>query len=194
MNYQLLKQNISNHIDISDEDFHLFSNYFSDKSMTKKEYFLKQGDICKYEAFVVNGCFRVFTSDKKGNEHVWYFAIRDWWLSDIDSFTNQKSSSLSIQALEQSELLVISKSDKEKAYSQIPKIERLYRIMTQKFLASNQRRIIQNHSLTADQRYQYFLANYPQIAEKLTNLQIASYLGITHEFLSKIRRKIVAQK
>ena len=193
MDYQLLRQNISNHTSLNDDEFSFFGSCFEPKTIEKKDYFLKQGRICKHEAFVLKGCFRVFTTDDKGNEHVLYFAIQNWWLSDIDSFTNQRPSSLSIQALEKSELLVISKANKEKAYMEVPKIEKLFRIMTQKFLVSNQRRIIQNHSLTADQRYQYFLANYPQIAEKLTNLQIASYLGISHEFLSKIRKKIVAK-
>lgn len=190
----LLRQNIEKHIALSETEYKIFRQFFKLETIAKKDFFLKQGDICKQEAFVIDGCFRIFTLDKAGNEHVLYFAIQNWWLSDIDSFINQSPSYLSIQALETSEILTIGKANKEKAYTQIPKIEKLFRIMSQKFLAATQRRIIQNHSLTADQRYLHFLDNYPQISEKLTNIQIASYLGISHEFLSKIRRKITNRK
>ncbi|WP_282081569.1 Crp/Fnr family transcriptional regulator [Aquimarina algiphila] len=191
---ELLKQNIKRHINLSEDELKMFNTYFKTKVIHKKNYLLKAGEVCKYEAFVIKGCFRVFSIDKNGNENVLYFAISDWWLSDIDSFTNQIPSQLFIQALEDSEILLINKSNKVKAYQEIPKIERLFRIMTQKFLVSNQRRILQNHSLTSEERYQYFLANYPQIAQKITNIQLASYLGITHEFVSKIRRKIAQKK
>lgn len=191
---ELLKQNIKNHINLSEDEINIFNSYFKTKVITTKNYLLKAGEICKYEGFVTKGCFRVFLIDKKGNENVLYFAIKNWWLSDIDSFTNQIPSQLFIQALENSEVLLISKKDKEKCYDKIPKIERLFRIMTQKFLVSNQRRILQSQSLTSEERYVYFLANYPQIAQKITNIQLASYLGITHEFVSKIRRKIAQKK
>lgn len=191
---ELLKQNIKRHLNLSEDELKMFNTYFKSKVISKKDYLLKEGETCKYEAFVIKGCFRVFSIDKNGNENVLYFAIKDWWLSDIDSFTNQIPSQLFIQAIEDSEILLISRSDKVKAYQKIPKIERLFRIMTQKFLVSNQRRILQKQSLTSEERYQYFLANYPQIAQKITNIQLASYLGISHEFVSKIRRKIAQKK
>lgn len=192
MSLQLIK-NIEQHIDLSKEEKEKFVRFFNTRKVDKKKFFLEQGSVCTHEAFIINGCFRVFTTDIRGNEHVLYFAIENWWLSDIDSFSQQRPSFLSIQALEDSEVLTISKQTKENAYQEFPKMEELFRKMTQKFLVANQRRIIQNHSLTADQRYQHFLKKYPNIASKLTNIQIASYLGISHEFLSKIRRKIVTK-
>ena len=119
-----------------------------------------------------------------------YFAIEDWWVADVDSFTNSKPSQLNIQALENSEVLLISKQNKEKLYQEIPEIEKLFRIMSQKNLVALQRRMIDNLSKTADQRYLDFLAKYPKITQRLSNIQIAAYLGVSPEFVSKIRRKI----
>ena len=119
-----------------------------------------------------------------------YFAIEDWWVADVDSFTNSKPSQLNIQALENSEVLLISKQNKEKLYQEIPEIEKLFRIMSQKNLVALQRRMIDNLSKTAEQRYLDFLAKYPKITQRLSNIQIAAYLGVSPEFVSKIRRKI----
>ena len=193
MSLDLLKQNITKNVQLNDSDLETFSNAFYPKTIVKKQFLLKQGEICKFEGFVTKGCFRVFTLDSQGKEHVLYFAIKDWWITDIDSFTNQNKSILSIQAIEDSEALLITHEDKEQLYQQIPSIEKLFRIMTQKTLVSLQRRMISNLSQTADDRYLNFITKYPQIAQKLTNLQLASYLGISHEFLSKIRSKTVSK-
>jgi CRP-like cAMP-binding protein len=142
---------------------------------------------------VINGCFKVYHSDQKGTEQILYFAIEDWWITDVDSFTTLKPSQLNIQALENSEVLLISKTDKEALYQKIPEIEKLFRIMSQKTLIALQRRIIENLSKTADQRYIDFITKYPQIAGRLTNIQIGAYLGVSHEFVSRIRRKIVTK-
>ncbi len=190
----ILKENIKKHIDLSEDEFKLFRSYFTKKKILKKEYLLREGDICKYEGFILNGCFRVFSLDKNANENTLHFGIKDWWLSDIDSFTNQIPSQLFIQALEDSEVLLISWNNKMKAYQELPKIERLFRVMTQKYLVANQRRILQKQSLNSEERYNYFLSHYPEIAKKLTNIQLASYLGISHEFVSKIRSRISTKK
>ncbi|TDO22728.1 Crp/Fnr family transcriptional regulator [Pedobacter duraquae] len=188
---ELLKQNISNHIFISENERDLFCNLFEHKSIKKKNFLLEAGEICKFEGFVVSGLFRIYHLDKNGFENVLYFAMENWWITDIDSFTNEKPSQLYIEALEDSEVLLISKKDKEFAYINLPKIEKLFRIMTQKTHVALQRRMIDNLSKTADQRYLDFIEKYPQLLQRLTNLQIAAYLGISHEFLSKIRKKIV---
>lgn len=147
-----------------------------------------------YEGFVNKGLFRIYHLDKNGIEQVLYFAPEDWWISDIDSFTNQKPSALNVEALEDSELLVISKKDKDFAFNTYPKIEKLFRIMTQKTHVALQRRMIDNLSKTADQRYEDFITRYPHLYNRLSNIQIAAYLGISHEFLSKIRKKLAARK
>ncbi len=164
-------------------------SFFNTKTVKKGEYLLTQGSICKFEGFVTKGCFRIFIIDTKGNENILYFAAEDWWLIDTDSFMNQTPSDLYFQALEDSEVLIIQKADKERLYDQLPLVEKLFRIMSQKALAAWQKRLIRNHCLTAKERYQYFLNTYPNIASRITDRQIAGYLGITHEFLSKIKSK-----
>lgn len=188
-----LKEHILKHIQISDEHLEEFCNAFTLQKITKKEFLLKEGEHCKFEGFVINGCFKVYHSDQKGTEQILYFAIEDWWITDVDSFTALKPSQLNIQALENSEVLFISKTDKEALYQKIPEIEKLFRIMSQKTLIALQRRIIENLSKTADQRYIDFITKYPQIASRLTNIQIGAYLGVSHEFVSRIRRKIVTK-
>ena len=191
---ELLKQNIARHIILSGKETEAFCNLFRQKSIKKKDLFLREGEVCKFEGFVIKGLFRVFHIDEKGFEQVLYFAIEDWWITDIDSFINERPSHLFIEAIEDSEVLVISKKDKETAYSDIPQIEKLFRIMTQKTHVALQRRMIDNLSKTADQRYLDFIEKYPKIHSRLTNLQMAAYLGISHEFLSKIRKKLAGKK
>ena len=188
----LLKQNISSHVDLAEDEKELFCNLFVHKSIKKRSFLLQEGETCKFEGFVIKGLFRVYHIDTNGFENILYFAIENWWVTDIDSFTNSKPSQLYIEALEDSEVLLVSKKDKEFAYTNLPQIEKLFRIMTQKTHVALQRRMIDNLSKTADQRYLDFIGKYPQLLQRLTNLQIAAYLGISHEFLSKIRKKIVS--
>ena len=190
----LLRQNISKHIDLSDKELDDFCNLFQNKSVNKKDFLLREGEVCNFEGFVSKGLLRVYHLDNKGVEQVLYFAQENWWIADIDSFTNEKPSRLYIQAIEDSEVLLISKKNKEFSYSHIPKIEKLFRVMTQKTHIALQRRILDNLSKTADQRYLDFIEKYPKLFQRLTNVQIAAYLGISHEFLSKIRRKISSKK
>lgn len=191
---ELLKLNITKHIDLSESETEAFCNLFQPKRIEKKQFLLREGEVCKFEGFVVKGLFRVYHIDNKGFEQILYFAIENWWITDIDSFTNEKPSQLFIEALEDSEVLLISKREKEFAYTQLPKIEKLFRVMTQKTHVALQRRMIDNLSKTADQRYIDFIEKYPPLFQRLTNIQIAAYLGISHEFLSKIRKKITSQK
>jgi CRP-like cAMP-binding protein len=191
---ELLKEGIAIHISLSDKEAREFCDLFESRFIKKKEFILKEGEICRFEGFVNKGLFRVYHIDNNGFEQVLYFACEGWWITDMDSFTNERPSQLFIEALEDSEVLLISKKDKEFAYANLPKIEKLFRIMTQKTHVALQRRMIDNLSKAADQRYIDFIDKYPQLHQRLTNLQIAAYLGISHEFLSKIRKKISQRK
>lgn len=191
---EFLKQNITKHISLSDKELTDFCSLFQSKTIKKKSFLLREGEICKFEGIVIKGLFRVYHINNNGFEQVLYFAMENWWITDMDSFTNEKPSHLYIEALEDSEVLLISKQDKEFAYTNISKIEKLFRVMTQKTHIALQRRMIDNLSKTADQRYAEFIEKYPQLYQRLTNLQIAAYLGISHEFLSKIRKKISTKK
>jgi len=192
--HELLKANIGRHVSLTQTEMEQFGNLFEVRSFKRKEYLLREGEVCLYEGFVIKGLFRVYHLDNNGFEQILYFAPEDWWVADIDSFTNEKQSDLFIEALEDSEVLLISKKDKELAYENIPKIEKLFRIMTQKTHVSLQRRMVGNLSQTADQRYLEFIEKYPRLYNRLSNIQIAAYLGISHEFLSKIRKKIAQRK
>jgi CRP-like cAMP-binding protein len=191
---KLLKQNIAVHISLSDTEMEEFCSLFQQKTIPKKNFLLREGEVCKFEGFVTKGLFRVYHIDKNGFEQVLYFAIENWWITDIDSFTNEKPSQLFIEAIEDSEILLISKKDKEFAYANLPKVEKLFRVMTQKTHVALQRRMIDNLSKTAESRYIEFTEKYPQLIQRLSNIQIAAYLGITNVFLSNIRKKITVRK
>ena len=186
----LLQKNIAAHISLSETEMESFCNLFEYKTIKKKSFLLREGEICKFEGFVTKGLFRVYHIDKNGFEQILYFAIEDWWITDIDSFTNEIPSQLFIEALEDSELLLISKKDKDFAYENLPKIEKLFRIITQKTHVALQRRMIDSMSKTAEFRYVEFVEKYPQLIQRLSNIQVAAYLGITNVFLSNIRKKI----
>ena len=148
--FESLRENIIKHISISDKELEDFSQLFKLKSVKKKEHLLREGEVCNFEGFVSKGLFRIYHVDYNGFEQILYFATADWWIADIDSFTTGKPSRLSIEALEDSEVCLISKADKEFAYEHYPKIEKLFRIMTQKTHVALQRRMIDNLSKTAD--------------------------------------------
>ncbi|ATN06448.1 MULTISPECIES: Crp/Fnr family transcriptional regulator [Chryseobacterium] len=188
-----LKKHIREYIDISDEKLEKYCNAFTLQEVKKKEFLLKEGSICTYEGFVTKGCFKVFHTDRNADEQILYFGIENWWISDIDSFINNIPSKLNIQALEDSEILIIKKADKEKLYSEMPEIERLMRLKFQMSIIALQRRIIDNLSKSSEERYIEFLQKYPNTVHRLTNIQIAAYLGVTPESLSRVRRKIVGK-
>ncbi|MEM6772965.1 MAG: Crp/Fnr family transcriptional regulator, partial [Bacteroidota bacterium] len=158
------------------------------------DYLLRSGSVCRFEGYVVDGCFQVSVIDAKGVEKVLYFAAPDWWVMEIDSFASQSPSSLNIQALQESTVLLISKEDKEKLYQEVPKVERFFRIMYQKSVTAWQRRLVRNHTMSAEERYEHFVGTYPEIDQLVTNKLIASYLGITQEFLSMIRKRRATRK
>lgn len=192
--HQLLCDHIKQHVHLTEAELSGFTTLFELKNISKKQILLKAGEVCRFEGFVTRGMFRVYHIDKNAAEQILYFAIENWWITDIDSFTNERPSQLFIEAIEDSEVLLISKKDKEFAYANLPKIEKLFRVMTQKTHVALQRRMIDNLGKTADQRYADFIERYPQIFRRLSNLQMAAYLGISHEFLSKIRKKIAHKK
>ncbi|AKK71813.1 catabolite gene activator protein [Chryseobacterium sp. P1-3] len=186
-----LKKHIREYVDISEEKLDKYCSAFRLQKMKKKDFLLKEGDICQFEGFVVKGCFKVFHTDHHGAEQILYFGIENWWVSDIDSFINLIPSKLNIQAIEDSEIFLIPKEKKERFYFEMPEVERLMRLKFQMSIIALQRRIIDNLSKPSEERYLDFLKEYPQTAHRLTNIQIAAYLGVTPEFISRIRRKIV---
>ena len=191
---ELLKDHFLRNLALTPHELDTISGYYHERKIAKGAYLLKKGEICEFEGYVAEGCFKIYVVDAKGDEKVLYFAARDWWVMEIDSFAHQTPSELYIQALEDSTLLLISKKDKEHLYQEIPKYERLFRIMSQKAVAAWQRRLVRNHTMNAEERYHHFVTTYPEIAELVTNKLIASYLGITQEFVSVIRKRRLEKK
>lgn len=188
--YEKLNQHFEKHIQFTPKERDTILACYHPLSLKKKEYLLKAGTIPKYDCFVVSGCVRQYMLDSEGKECTLFFATEYWWVNDLHAFLYQEVSPVSIQAIEPSELLVISKADKDMLYEKVPKMERLYRIMLQKAFAALQRRMVDNLTKNAEQRYIDYLKKYPKIASRLNNLQMASYLGISHEFLSKIKKRV----
>lgn len=186
-----LQKHIREYVDISDEKLEKYCSAFTLRKIKKKEFLLTEGSVCEFEGFIVKGCFKVFHTDRNADEQILYFGIENWWISDIDSFVNRIPSKLTIQALEDSEILLISKENKEKLYQEMPEVEKLMRLKFQRSIIALQRRILDNLSKSSEERYIEFLQDYPQTAHRLTNIQIAAYLGVTPESLSRVRRKIV---
>jgi len=187
----LLLNNVSKYIRLNEQEKEIFVGYLQPKSLKRKQFLLNEGEVCKYSAFVTSGCLRGYTLDKNGNEHVLEFAPPDWWMADMYSLITQKSGTLNIEALEDTEIILLSKANQEKLYLEIPKFERFFRILIEKSLVANQQRIIDNLSLTAEERYNIFCKRYPTLIDYLPQKQIASYIGVTPEFFSRMRSGLV---
>lgn len=191
ISYEKLSLHFEKHVNFTQEELEIVLACYVPLTIKKKEYLLEAGTVPKYDSFVVDGCLRQYMLDSEGKECTLFFAVQDWWVNDLHAFLYQEASPISIQALEDSELLVISRADKNMLYEKVPKMERLYRIILQKAFAALQRRMVENLTKTAEQRFIDYVEKYPEIASRLNNLQLASYLGISHEFLSKIKKRII---
>ena len=160
----------------------------TERHVKRRQFILQQNDVCKYYTFVVSGCFKMFGVDENAVEHNIQFAAENDWISDIGSFHSGKESRLYIEAVEPSFILQIDKTNLIYLYHNHPKFDRIFRVIAEENVIELQNRVMQDISSTADERYLSFLQQYPLLANRLPNTQIASYLGITPEFLSKIRR------
>ena len=194
MHHELLLQNIGKHISLNEEEKEQVVSFFKLKMLKKKQFLLHEGDIQKQAAFVTAGCLRSYSIDKNGFEHVLQFAPPGWWIGDMRSYINQQPGILSIDAIDDSDILLVLKTDLDKLYLAVPKLERLFRILAENSLATYQHRLIDNLSLSAMERYNNFCRLYPSLIEYLPQKQIASYIGVTPEFLSKMLRQVPDRK
>ena len=189
MSIDFLISYFNNYLPLNEEEQEAVRNSFSLKKVRRRQYILQEGDICKVNTFIVSGCFRMFMVDNDGKEHNLQFAIENWWILDIESFYSEKPSKLYIEALEDSVVLQLKKEDQLNLF-EFPKFNRVFRVFIENAVVSYQRRILQNISSTAEERYIDFMERYPSIFNRISNVQIASYLGITPEFLSIVRKRI----
>lgn len=188
--YALLFENIRKKVSLSDDENLLCQTFFTIKKLRKKQYLLQEGDVCKYTAFVNKGILRSYTIDEKGNERIIQFALEDWWITDIYSFLTAEPSTFNIDVLEDAEVLLITKAAQEEMVLQVPKMERFLRLLMQNSLIAMQRRLIGSLNYTAEDKYLQLLDSCPTIIQRVPQHLIASYLGITPETLSRIRRQM----
>ncbi len=186
---QPLIEYFKNYIPLNEEERNLLDKRVTRRKIKRKQMILQEGMVCRHYSFVVEGCLKMYGVDGKGVEHNIQFAAENDWIADIGSFHSDKPSKLFIEALEPSTLLQIEKQDLYFLYRSIPKLDRIFKVIIENKFVELQTRVLQNISSTAQERYQSFLEQYPQLALRLPNTQIDSYLGITPEFLSKMRNE-----
>lgn len=190
--HSLILANVAKHISLTDNEIEAFTRRLKTINVSKKEILLKEGDVCRNIYFVNSGTLRAYYTDlasRQDKETTIMFGVADWWITDMYSFLGQVPAIMHIDALENSEVLELSKEDLDSLYVDVPKFERFFRIIVQNAYVREQVRVIQNLSMPAEERYEIFLKKYPQIVQRVTLKQIASYLGITPEFLSTIRAR-----
>jgi len=189
MHYELLLEHIRKHISLDKDEEGQIIALLKHKRLKKKQFLLHEGDVQRQRAFVIAGCLRSYSIDKNGFEHVLQFAPAGWWIGDMRSYITQEPGILNIDAIDDTELLLLSKEATDQLFNSIPKLERLFRILTENSLATYQQRLIDNLSLPAVERYNNFCRLYPSLIQLLPQKQIASYIGVTPEFLSKMLRQ-----
>nr|WP_121272881.1 Crp/Fnr family transcriptional regulator [Pedobacter schmidteae] len=190
MNFGLILQNISQHIQLDKTETDFFTSLLENKTIRRNVRLLTQGEICRTENFIIKGCLKMYSIDENGFEHIVQFGIEDWWISDLCSFLTKTPANYSISALEDTEVLQINKTNFDLLFEQIPKFEHFYRLMFQNAFIAQQNRINKNLSFTAEQRYADFLKQYPQLEQRIPQKYIAAYLGMTPVFLSMLRKKL----
>lgn len=186
-------QNINDYaarsVSLTAEETALFNEILEYRKIPKKTRLLTAGDICNFEAYVNKGCIREYIIDENGAEVTLQFAIEDWWVSDLASFQDQSPCTMYIETLEDCELLILNRTSKERLLNEIPKLERMFRLMLQRHLTVVQKRLFKTIATTAMEKYLEFINRYPGIPQRVPQHYIASYLGISPEFLSKLRAR-----
>ena len=187
MNTGLFLDNMRRHVRLSEEEEALVLSKLRPVRLKRKEHLLKQGQVARDLAFVIGGCLRAYALDDNGFEHILQFAPAGWWISDMLSVISRRDSLLNVDAIKPSEVLLLSREDQLTLFDEVPKLERYFRVLTENGLVSSRMRLIENLSLTARQRYQRFCQTYPNLINEIPQKYIASFIGVTPEFLSKIR-------
>lgn len=173
---------------LSEDDKHLLMAHFKPKKLRKRQYFLQEGDVCKYIGFIVKGSARTFTVDEKGHEHILKLSLENWWLADFESFYLLTPSRFNIEALEDIEVLQTTNAQIEEYLKQIPAFLAMSNVISQNYTIANQKRMQAAMSYTAEERYEDLISNYPQFLQRFPQNMIASYLGLSPETLSRIRK------
>ncbi|MBS1661645.1 MAG: Crp/Fnr family transcriptional regulator [Bacteroidetes bacterium] len=190
MSTDLLLSNVNKHISLSGEEIEFFTSLLKSKSLAAGEFLLREGETCKYESFVVKGCLKSYYQDEEGLEHIIDFSIEEWWADDLYSLLTQTPSKSNIKAIEETKILQISKTNLELLYQKIPKFERFFRILFQNAYITQRDQINLALSASAEERYILFLKKKPYAEKRFPQKDIASYLGVTPQFLSTLKKRL----
>ena len=193
MNTSLLIEYLKNSITLSNEEELLLLSKVTTRKYLKGQYVLQQGDTCSFLNFIVSGATKTFHIDEEGNEHIFRFAIENWWATDLPSFINKNTSNTNIQCLEHTEVVQISVETLEQLYDEVAELEHFFRLLFQKVSITLEKRIINNMSFSAKERYLLFKEEYPAFEQRIPQYMIASYLGISKQYLSEIRNQLVTK-
>jgi CRP-like cAMP-binding protein len=189
-NFNLLISNVSRHISLAPEEIEFFTSLLKLKSLANGEFLLHEGEICRYESFVIKGCLKNYYQDENGFEHIIDFLIEEWWADDLYSLLTQTASKSNIKAIEDTDVLQISKTDLELLYQKIPRFERFFRILFQNAYITQREQINLALSASAKERYLLFVKKKPYAEKRFSQKDIASYLGVTPQFLSTLKKKL----
>jgi CRP-like cAMP-binding protein len=186
----LLYKHINSRINLSEDEFKLIFRQFEELKFSKNELIIKSNQMVDFKFFVLKGCLRSYFIDIDGNEHTVQFAIEDWWIGDYPAYFTGKRSTLNVECIEDCTLLKVKKENWEQLYKEIPKLESYARIQLERGLASTHQKNIDSHTMSTKEKYEHFVASFPKLEQRIKNYHIASYLGITPERLSRIRKSI----
>ena len=188
--YTGILNNIKRYVSLQEDDEKQFADIVRTTKIKRRQFIVQPNFICSHQTYVLKGAFRSYFMSDEGTEHTIQFAIEDWFISDFNSYLSQSPASLFVEALEDSTVQQISYEDVENLCSQNPKFERFFRLVAQKSFAFSQRRVLSNLGKSAEERYIEFFELYPSIVQRVPQYALASYLGMSAEFLSKIRKRI----
>lgn len=191
---QALRNHIKTYIPVSNIEFEAIYQLMRREVYKKRESLVRSGSVCEHFYFVLSGSLRTFTTDERGHEHIFHLAFEDWWASDLFSFITGDTAFFSIEALEDTEVLAIHRDDYEVLLSQYPKFERFFRLLMQNAYVASQKRTMDIMSLSAEKRYVQLTQRYPQLEMRVAQHHIASFLGITPEALSRIKRGLIEKR
>nr|WP_288810391.1 Crp/Fnr family transcriptional regulator [uncultured Sphingobacterium sp.] len=186
MDQKLLAESLLNQIDLNAEERELFFSFVKEKKVKKKQFLLLEGDISRYALFVVSGCLRSYCVDENGYQYIQQFAPEGWWIGDMYSLVTGQPGHLAVDAVFDSEIAMIAKADLNKLYKEIPQLNIYFRVLAENALVYYQSRAMENLRLTAKERYERFCTRYPTLIACLPQKQVAAYIGVTPEFLSKM--------
>jgi CRP-like cAMP-binding protein len=189
--YLPIIKNVSRYIDLTDEEKAYYVSLLQIKKVRKRQFIVQPDFVSNYRTYILKGSLRAYLIDEKGQDHTVALGIDDWWIADFSSYIYREPATLFVEALEDSTLIQISYDDEQMLFEKVPKFEKFYRMLVQGGYAHLQKRILSNIGLKAADRYESFLAKYPEMAARIPQYALASYLGISHELLSKIRNKRV---